>query len=387
MNKKVGCVLAYGCNFGTMLQSYATIHSIKKLGYDCEIIRYVKHDSILKKASMVFRALRIGDISDQIRAYKQKFSMLLHPDYKTNRAIQKEAFEKFGEKYLKPLFHEYDGYDALCKGALNYDIVLVGSDQLWTPMSLYGNYYNLMFVDDKISKVAYAASFGVSEIPAFQRDATKTYLDRFARIGVREIQGKKIVDSLSINKATHVSDPSMLLNADEWRGIASSKIEGFDINDEPYIFCLLLGPNMEARQAAKELRKKTGMKIVAVVNLDEYVSGDEEFCDISLHNIAPDNFLHLVANASYVCTDSFHCSIFSILFHRQFMIFYRYAVTKKGGRNSRIDSLLTKFGLETRLFSGDITAIDQPIDYDNVDRLVADFREMSLKFLSDSLSL
>lgn len=322
MSKKIGCVLAYGYNYGTMLQSYATISAIHKLGHECEIIRYNKHDGLLKKAAMVFRAIRIGDISDQVRKYKQNINMLLHSDYKRNMALQIAAFERFGTKYLRPLFREYDGYDALKAGGNNYNLVLVGSDQLWTPMSLYGNYYNLVFVSDNIPKVAYAASFGVSEIPSFQRDATKTYLDRFANIGVREIQGKKIVDSLSVNKAVHVSDPSMLLNAEEWNDIASANIEELSGFHEPYIFCLLLGPNTEAREAAHKLREKTGMKIVAVVNLDEYVPGDEEFCDISLHNIAPDDFLRLVANASYVCTDSFHCSIFSILFHRQFMVFF-----------------------------------------------------------------
>ena len=83
-------------------------------------------------------------------------------------------------------------------------------------MSLPNKFFNLLFVDDRVRKVAYASSFGVSEIPSFQRKATGAYLNRFYKIGVREQRGKEIVEELSHQKATVVVDPTMLLSRKEW---------------------------------------------------------------------------------------------------------------------------------------------------------------------------
>lgn len=382
--KKIGCVLAYCNNYGTMLQTYATLKTILSLGYECEVIRYVKKDSCWKKLKKIYWMLRIGDYSDQMRRYKRLHNEILHPEYKRNKIIKWKAFERFGNSKIIPYFKEYVGYENLKKGAFNYDLVLVGSDQLWTPMSLYGNYYNLMFVDDSIPKVAYAASFGVSQIASFQKEATKRYLDRFDRIGVREITGKNIVDSLSINKATHVSDPSMLLTKEEWTEVAS---ESTIQMTEPFILCLFLGKNKHSRDAVKELRAKTGIKIVAICHNDEYIPEDNNLGDEMPNDVSPSDFIKLISQATYVCTDSFHCTIFSILFQRKFMTFYRYAAKKKGGRNSRIDSLLQKLNIQSRLYAGNIMEIERDIDYEAVNKIVSDFRNMSLDFLKGELEL
>ena len=382
--KKIGCVLAYCNNYGTMLQSYATIRTIESMGYKVEVIRYTKHEGLWMKMKRLYWLLRLGDASDQLRRYKRMINETLYPDYKRGRAIKNKAFERFGSKYITPYFHNYEGFENLKKAAFNYNLILVGSDQLWTPMSLYGNYYNLMFVDNSIPKVAYAASFGVDKIPSFQHEGTKSYLDRFAMIGVREISGKKIVDSLSKNRAIHVADPSMLLTREEWMHIASdSKIQ----KEEPFIFCLFLGRNKESRIAVKELREQTGLKVVAICHNDEYIPEDNYWEDEILYDVSPADFIRLIDMATYVCTDSFHCTIFSILFHKKFATFYRYASTKKGGRNSRIDSLLQVFHIEDRIYDGDIMKIESYIDYPNVDKSVLSFRNKSLDFLRKELVL
>jgi hypothetical protein len=382
--KKIGCVLAYCDNYGSMLQSFATLKTISSLGYDCEVIRYVKKESILQKLKKVYWMIRIGDCTDQLRELKRKINVYIHPEYKKMLIIKKNAFAQFGDKYLKPYFKEFVGYEVLQKASFLYDLVLVGSDQLWTPMSLYSNYYNLMFVGDNIPKVAYAASFGVSKLPSFQYKATKRYLDRFNMIGVREDSGKKIVDSLSINKATHVADPSLLLTREQWENVAS---DYSILQNEPYILCLFLGKNMEARNAVNELRIRTGMKVVAICHNDEYISADNSLGDVMPHDISPADFINLVKEATYVCTDSFHCTIFSILFHKKFMTFYRYAASKKGGRNSRIDSILQFLNIQNRIYTDDVLEIERDIDYESVDRIVTGFRDMSLEFLKKELSL
>lgn len=385
MMKKIGCVIAYGgINFGTLLQDYATLAKIKEFGYECEVIRYKKHLSFFEKVKLIFRMIQIGDFSGKRRELNKKWHVWKNKDYAKSRNLRIKASKRFGKKYLEPFFVEYDGYEALCKGSHNYDLVLVGSDQIWSPISLYGNYYNLMFVDENIPKVSYASSFGVREIPDFQKSETKRYLDRLSMIGVREESGKAIVDSLSKNSATVVADPTMLLSADEWNafiGDSSIKI------DVPYIFCYYLGTNVDAREAVMEWKRKTGLKIVAIKHGDEYFKYDELFGDISLNDVDPKDFLKLIKNAEYVCTDSFHCSVFSILFHKKFMSFYRFRNQSKISRNTRIDNLLSLFNLQERLYKDDILQIEKDINYAEVDNCISDYRVSSLNFLKKELEL
>ena len=383
--KKIGCVIAYGgVNFGTLLQDYATLAKIKELGYDCEVIRYKKHLSLFEKVKLVFRMIQIGDFSGKRRELNKKWYVWKNKDYAKSRDLRIRASKRFGRKYLEPLFVEYEGYEALCKGSLNYDLVLVGSDQIWSPISLYGNYYNLMFVDDSIPKVSYASSFGVKEIPDFQKNATKRFLDRLSMIGVREESGKLIVDSLSRNEATVVGDPTILLTAEEWNEfISDSPI----VISPPYIFCYFLGTNINAREAVNDLKKKTGFTIVAIKHGDEFFKYDESFGDISLNDVDAKDFVKLIKNAEYVCTDSFHCTLFSILFHKKFMTFYRFNSNVRTSRNTRIDNLLEIFDLNNRLYHNTIFTIEQNINYSLIDEKLLKYRTHSIEFLRKELLL
>lgn len=386
MKKKIGCVIAYTDghnNYGTSLQGYAMLKKIQQLGYEVEVINYEKRLSLSQKIKFVVNAIRAGEwknIKERLTAKQVKKQ---HPQYAANIVERTKAVNAYKAKKLLPLFHTYVGYEALHKGSLNYNAVVVGSDQVWTPMSLPNKFFNLLFVDDSVRKVAYASSFGVSEIPPFQRKATGAYLDRFYKIGVREERGKEIVDELSHQKATVVADPTLLLTREEWTAEIS---EAKPDEKEPYIFCYFLGTNQEARQAANRLKAQTGYKIITIRHMDEYVPEDEQFGDEAPYNVDPNDFVKYISQAAYVCTDSFHCTVFSILFHRQFMTFYRFATASKTGRNSRIDSLFNILGLQERLYKGNITNITHPINYDSVEKKLMGLRKNSIAFLNDSLS-
>ena len=384
--KKIGCVIAYTKghnNYGTSLQGYAMLKKIQQLGYEVEVIQYTKRLSVWQKMKFVVNALRAGEWKNIKQRLTTKQILKKYPAYAAGITERTKAVDAYKQKKLIPLFHEYIGYDALHKGSLNYDAVVVGSDQVWTPMSLPNKFFNLLFVDDRVRKVAYASSFGVSEIPTFQRKATGAYLDRFYRIGVREQRGKEIVEKLSHQKATVVADPTLLLTREEWETEISDARHN---ESKPYIFCYFLGTNQEARKAAKVLKEKTGYKIITIRHMDEYVPEDELFGDEAPYNVDPNDFVKYISRAAYVCTDSFHCTVFSILFHRQFMTFYRFAEGSKTGRNSRINSLFDLFELQERLYKGDINKITNPIDYNSVDKKLSELRKESISFLNECLA-
>lgn len=386
MKNKIGYVIAYRKghnNYGTSLQGYALLKKMQQLGYEVEVISYIKRLSLLQKVRFVVNAIRVGGGNNIWKRMISKQVLRQHPQYASNIGERTQAVDAYKEKKLIPLFREYVGYDALHEGSKNYSAVVVGSDQVWTPMSLPNKFFNLLFVDDSVPKVAYASSFGVSQIPQFQKKATGAYLDRYYKIGVREQRGKEIVEELSHQHATVVADPTLLLSKEEWE----EEISNARPNEkEPYIFCYFLGTNQDARKAVNELKKKTGLKIITIRHMDEYVPEDESFGDEAPYFVDPNDFVKYISQASYVCTDSFHCTVFSIIFHRQFMTFYRFASTSKTGRNSRIDSLFNVLGIDkNHIYKGNISLIDNKIAWGQTDERLTGLRKESISFIKEAL--
>ncbi len=238
---KIGCCLAYyknHNNYGTSLQGYATVRVLQSLGQEVRIIKYTKSDSILKKISIAPFQLISGGYRAYIRRLKKRKTSNENSEYARNMALRTGANNAFKDKWMEPLCDNYTGYNNLEKGAENYDAVLVGSDQVWTPLGLYSNFFNLNFVPDNIRKISYASSFGVSSIPTWQRKATGDYLSRIDFLSVRELKAKEIVEKYSANKATVVCDPTLLRAREEWeKDLSEIKTK----SHQPYILCYLLG--------------------------------------------------------------------------------------------------------------------------------------------------
>lgn len=381
MSKKIGCAIAYRKgqnNYGTSLQGYAMIKKIQQLGYDVEIINYIKQFTLLDKIKWVINSYRCG-LGRSIKVKKQSLPV----DYVRNIGIRTAAVDAYKEKKLLPLFHDYRGYEALSNGSKNYDVVVVGSDQVWIPTGFPTKFYNLLFVDDNVRKVAYASSFGVQEIPDFQKKATGAYLDRFYKIGVREKRGKEIVDALSHQTAQVVADPTLLLSREEWEEEIASSV----INDkEPYMFCYLISENEDARAKATELAKQRGLKIICIRHLEKYRAVDDTYGDEAPYNVGPNEFVKYIRNAEYVVTDSFHCTVFSHIFHKNFLTFYR-SSGGKNARNSRIDSLISVLGSsKNKLYAvGGMNGIDAEVNWNTVDENLSKLRESSMNFLKEAL--
>lgn len=386
--KIIGCVIAYyknHNNYGTALQGYATIKVITDLGYNCRIIKYVKQDSLAKKLKDAPLKLISGGLDAYMRKRAKKNVEISSTDYAENIAVRTKANNDWKEQVMDPYCDEYTGYTNLCKGSKNYDLILVGSDQVWTPLGLYSKFYNLLFVDDSIPKMSYASSFGVSKIPWWQKKATARYLNRINALSVREIKAKEIVDSLSNKKAEVVLDPTLLRTKSEWE---EEFVNLPSIVEGDYIFCYLLGKKEETRDEITEMAKSLGLKIVVIRHTDEFIESDEHFGDVPLYDVNPIEFIKLIHDAKYVCTDSFHCSVFSVIFQRPFITFYRFASSDGNSRNSRIDSLLSLLNLNSRLYAGNLVRqMQTPIDYGKVDKTLGTLRNHSFEFLKKGLEI
>ena len=175
-----------------------------------------------------------------------------------------------------------------------------------------------------------------------------------------------------------------MFTGSEWMDIQKEE----SIINEPYILCYFLGNNPPHRDFAKRLKEITGYKIVALIHLDEYVKSDEGYADYTPYDIDPSDFLNLIRNAEYVCTDSFHCSVFSMLYEMTLFTFNRFARKTKSSTNSRLDTLFKIAGITGRIYEGseDVQeCLDMKIDYKKVHSRLATIREESYKYLVDAL--
>lgn len=377
------CLKYEETNYGSKLQALATVKMLEELGLEYEIIRYHK-DALfyLKSLPRFFNWVFLNDRYEQIQ---KKLAFCKHSEIAKDVIKRKEAFASFDEQFKRHHSDLYQNYGELKKKCTGrYDCVLTCSDQLWSPAALGSGFYNLMFVPEEIPKVSWASSFGVSQIPWYQKGRTKQYLNRIQHISMRENRGAEIVQELTNREVPVLMDPVFVFDKLEWEKLVPSAAPEW----APYIFCYFLGNNPMHRVAAKQLAEKTGKKIVTLRHLDRYVAEDENFGDYAPYDVDPVRFLNILRNADCVCTDSFHGTAFSILCEKQFLVFNRYSDQSTNSKNSRIDSVCRNLDLESRRFYGNrniVDAMDSLIDYPRVRELVQQYRGRTKDYLRKTL--
>jgi len=379
-NKICGlCICHNVTNHGSMLQCLATLKALEKRKIPFEIIRYQKKIAFFEKVMFIPRLLNVYLIEDKIKSLSRAINLKINSTFAAYRKKRSEAVNSFKEKYFSKHFSPIClGYNNLVEYSKKYSAILTGSDQLWSPSGLPTNFYNLMFASDNTLKISYASSFGTSKIPFYQKKRTRQFLNRINYISVREISGKKIIKELTGKDVPVVVDPTLLLTKDEWAKIIPVK----KIYDEPYILAYLLGTSKTHRARVLELSKKINLKIVALHHLDQYVKADDGFGDYTPANIGAEEFVNLVRHASFVCTDSFHGSIFSIIHHKQFITFNRYSDNAIVSKNTRIDSLFSNLGIINRRYKNDLfNEIQEPLNFTIIDEKLDNLRNESEKYL------
>ena len=377
--KKVGLVSVRNYNYGSILQAYALQQELFAAGIDNELIYYKKRN-VVKQALRIFNLpLLMAKTKDVWRVIEGKTNPKLKPIiFGRNRAFSNFLKDNF---VFTPCLR---GRKQLVDYTKKFDAFILGSDQVWNPMLLGGDYYTLTWVDSRRPKVTYASSFGVSEIPASQVKKTKEYLSRFNVISVREKQGAEIVEKLTGKKAEVCCDPTVLTDRKRWDELS----EDCPFVSEKYIFCYFIGNNPNQREFAKKLAQKTGCKILAIKHIDEYIKSDDDFGDIDYLEVGPKEFVNFIRYATYVCTDSFHGTIFSIMYNKNFFTFKRFSDSQKSSMNSRVKNILSIVGLSNRLFEESITpevALTYQVDWSDVNKRLNDFRKSSREYFERAI--
>ena len=389
--KKIGiAAVTYKDNFGSALQTYATQYTLEKLGYDAKIfeIKGVHRNIMAKKlwyyAGRLFDPVEAKYLFANLTSRSRKQVSASSDQFAQDMKVRHQMYQNFNKKWNKML-PMVKGWGGLRKQASEMDAVVVGSDQLWRPSNIVGCYYTLEFVPDSVKKIAFSTSFGVPELPARLHNHAKRFLSRIEHISVREDSGAEIVKHECGRDATVVCDPTMMLTSEEWMHIQDEK----PFAEGKYILMYLMGDNPEQREFVKKLSKATGCRIIGLLHGATYISYDEEVVDEKPYNVGPSEFVNLIRNAQYVCTDSFHCCVFSILNSTKFFAFRRWPDGSKFSANDRLYTLLKFTGLERRMLDGteDVSAcVNDMIGFEEVLARVAKRRKESMDYLVNALN-
>ena len=324
-------------NLGTALQVKALITKIEKLGYNSYVVDYIPKGSCGACLPNMRVSKVISKIIKRVQACFLKSDLTLYQD-----SLRSEKYERFVENF--PLTKKCVTMSDLQTLNSEYDAFVCGSDQIWTP-HVFNPHYFLDFVSDDKRKIAYAPSVGLNKIENVHIKAQmKDLCQKIPYLSTREKSGSKLIENLLDGRNVDtVLDPTLLLDKQDWEQIADNN----EIYSDNYLLAYFLGCNEKywenVYQIAKELNLK--VKIIPIYKKDSERHGE------ILQGVGPKEFLSLIRNAQYVCTDSFHGLIFSINFEKQFTAYERFKRNDKLNQNSRIHNILNLLELQSRIYS------------------------------------
>lgn len=354
-------------NYGSLLQTYATQFAINKLGYECEIINYIKKNESYNKQGLTI-------LKQKANWYNNPFKRFFYILIRTPENFISGIFFKKERKKLLNLTRLYNSFDELKNNCPNADIYMTGSDQVWgkTEDGNYDESYFLSFVEDSEYKISYGSSFGRTNFTEDELINFKNLLASYNYLTVREESAVEIIKKIGYT-STQVLDPTLLLFKQEWNQLACKNITG------KYILIYQLHNNKKFDEYVKKISTEKKVKIIRISPFFHQIvrPGKFKYC----HSI--NEFLSYVKNADCVITDSFHGTVFSIIFNVKFV-----DILPNNNTETRIISILKLFGLMDRIID-DYNNLNIPfkeINYNNVNEQLFIKRNESLSILKNIIS-
>lgn len=343
-------------NYGGILQNYALQQVLKQLGHYPITLDYGCYFSPIRWLLGEFKSKLTGGTHD----------------------VEFPRYMRTGQNNLNKFIKDYIIKTKPYKGlplrnfAHNIDAIIVGSDQVWRPLCnvpeewLYEMYLRSI-ININIPKIAYAASFGSQEweYNTEQTYCCSQYVKQYKAISVREDSGIYLCDTYLGRNAQWVLDPTMLLDETDYL-----KIKGIENPyKRPTLFAYILDVTKDKLDRIYKVAQRKGFDVLIKGANDDILLSDS----IEL-------WLSSIKYAEYVITDSFHGTIFSILFKRKFYVFDD---TWRG--NARFSSLLKLLGLESRAMSTIKNDEEEGIDWRKIELIRQEKKKQSIRYLQDNL--
>ncbi|OGR15915.1 MAG: hypothetical protein A2X81_13885 [Desulfobacterales bacterium GWB2_56_26] len=368
---KIGIMTFHAAsNHGAALQAYALQTQLEKMGHQPFFINYLFGEQPRK-----------GVLAWIGRSPANTFE-------KVDKQFRYKPFLPFQKKYLHVGDVRYVSHEQLYAAPPEADMYICGSDQVWNP-NLFSKEKDerafwLDFNNNGVRRVAYAPSFGVTHLGNDTVRRYTAYAKHFDAISVREKNALHIMEKLGKQNAVWVPDPTLLIELNDFLNIEQQHQQ----SQKPYLFSYQLQTRRSLPSAATAINKT----VCSCFGIELY----DSYSVSVLHNIFrrkylnPAQWLYKLHNSDFIVTNSFHGTVFALLYHRPFITILRKGLST--GMNNRIETLLEVVGLSNR----SVTEFDQnhiealcreKIEWSVVETKIKEFRETGIKFLKDALAL
>lgn len=362
MTKRIGILtLPIGANVGGVLQAFALNITVTGMGYEVETLKNYSDRQLSKPILYLYRIFVEYNQRRFISRYIRRSKIVIRDE---------AGFEKIGKFY---------------------DTLITGSDQVWREEctgSYYYYYYLALPEALSVNKIAYAASFGIG-LDEWQSDDERVEKLRqlvlhFTGVSVREDSGIDICRRFYKGKVLHVLDPTMLLSKDTYLLLCSKILNNLKVI-KPHLFAYILDDTADKRQIVRNCADCASLGITTYTERKK-IKNLFLLKDLNVNHYMFPSVEQWLANfviADFVVTDSFHGTVFSILFNKQFIV-----IANKDRGQARFDSLLRMFGLQDRLvydYEDYIKCEWEAINYSVVNEILERERKNSLSFLRECL--
>ncbi len=345
-------------NYGATLQAYALKEMLKKLGTSPSFVNY-ENEAILEDYKLIRK-----------NSLKSFFSSLW---FLPRNLKRKRSFKSFSDIYLDTNNKKYKNISQIEQDIEEGDVFVAGSDQIWNSDLTDGlsDIYTLNLKTDKnIKRVIYGASLGNEELLQINALDFKTKTEKLDYISVREQSIIKPLENICGKKVEQVIDPTLLLNKAEWDTLIANNTT-VNLRGEKYILVYTLFESDQVTKIANYISKNTGLKIVHFRKYNVY---DTEY--MNLYSKGPIDFVNAFKNAEYIITNSFHGTVFSIIYEKKF-----YSVMPKE-RAGRIKDLLDALNLGARIADNiENIDLDEKLDYTFTKEKIDEMRVQSIEYL------
>lgn len=343
----------YGCNYGQRLQNYALQEVLHEYGDEVITIPQRHKDVLLKRYLKVARGI------------------IKSPRKQLLEITRSCAFKQFDAKYIKYYRDKIDEKHIHQKMIDYFDYFVCGSDQIWSPFTTDVNDTMFLTFAPMKKRICYAPSIAADYIPSEKAEKYKEYWQGFNLLSLREEKLIDYIEKTTGKKASLVADPTLLIATSRWEKL-EHKPEIIEFNSvNKYALFYFLG-NGEKAKRIKDYLKKNNIHVIDLLNDDRF------------YVLGPSEFLYLVHHAELVVTDSYHGTIFSMIYHTPFVIFERKSTS--ANMNSRFETLYHLFGINNRLSDNVNISELFEMNFSDVDKSLNVIQQKSKKYLNECFS-
>lgn len=382
--KKTGILTYhYSNNYGGVLQSYALYAYLKSVAINAEILDYTPSSyqrGLVIHNILISTGLRKNPLNINLEdLVPRNFVHRVNMKWKYNKKIAGK-FDLFRNLYVDLSRHVQES--SIHTILADYKTIIVGSDQVWGPVERNRSVYFLDFDEFKGNKVSYAADSTIAEVSEEHLAKLIRELGDFEKISVRNKHSQKFVETVIGEKPPIVADPTLLWDFDELG-------RGYMSDSEPYILVYVLGKDINGsnRKAVEEIKRVYGnLKVYAIV-IPTMKFNICDYADKVFYDLGPEEWLDMIRNATFVYTDSFHGTLFSLKFHKPFLAYYAEEM-----RATRFIDLAERYQIGRYIVSSvdEIEAkgsLLQAPDFATIDQLIKEHRSFSIRFLEEALGI